>query len=58
MKVERLAIPEVMLITPPRYADSRGFFSEVWSRKAWVEARLEYDFVQDNHSYSVEPGVL
>jgi dTDP-4-dehydrorhamnose 3,5-epimerase-like enzyme len=26
MKVERLAIPDVLLLTPPRYPDQRGFF--------------------------------
>ncbi|HYZ64164.1 MAG TPA: dTDP-4-dehydrorhamnose 3,5-epimerase, partial [Acetobacteraceae bacterium] len=28
MKSERLAIPEVILVTPDRFGDARGFFSE------------------------------
>ncbi len=32
VKVERLAIPDVLLIEPARHGDARGFFSEVWSR--------------------------
>ena len=39
-------------------ATLRGFFSEVYSRKAWREAGLDDDFVQDNHSYSAEVGVI
>ena len=36
MKVERLEIADVILVTPPRFADSRGFFSETaLLRKYW-----------------------
>jgi len=58
MQVEDTAIPAVKIITPKRFGDHRGFFSEVFSRKAWREAGLDYEFVQDNHSYSAEPGVI
>lgn len=58
MKIEPLAIPEVLLIEPRRFSDARGFFSEVWSRRALAEAGLDVDFVQDNHSLSAEVGVV
>jgi len=58
MQVEDTAIPAVKIITPKRFGDHRGFFSEVFSRKAWRDAGLDYEFVQDNHSYSAEPGVI
>ncbi len=58
MQVEATAIAAVKLITPKRFGDHRGFFSEVYSRKAWAEAGLDDDFVQDNHSYSAEVGVI
>jgi dTDP-4-dehydrorhamnose 3,5-epimerase len=58
LKVERLAIPDVLLIEPKRFGDARGFFSEVWSRKALAEAGLDTEFVQDNHSLSREVGVV
>ena len=58
MQVEDTAIPAVKIITPKTFGDARGFFSEVYSRKAWAEAGLDYDFVQDNHSYSAEVGVI
>ena len=58
MKSERLAIPEVILLSPARYGDHRGFFSETFkAREAW-EAGIEHEFVQDNHSMSQAKGVL
>lgn len=48
------AIPEVRLLTPPRFTDSRGFFGETY-RAEWF---LGFDFVQDNHSYSRQAGTI
>lgn len=58
MQVEALAIPEVKLITPKKFGDHRGFFSETWSAQAFAEAGLDLAFVQDNHSMSSAVGVL
>lgn len=58
MKVERLAIPDVLLIEPARLGDARGFFSEVWSQRSLARHGLDVDFVQDNHSLSREAGVV
>jgi dTDP-4-dehydrorhamnose 3,5-epimerase len=58
MQVENTAIDAVKIITPKKFGDHRGFFSEVYSRKAWAEAGLDFEFVQDNHSFSVEVGVI
>ena len=58
MQVERLAIPEVMLLTPKRHGDERGWLSEVYSRKAMAEAGLECEFVQDNQAYSPRRGTM
>ena len=53
MKVEKLAIPEVLLITPPKFGDSRGFFSETFNaKKLAAAAGIDGVFVQDNHSLS------
>ncbi|MEL5850057.1 MAG: dTDP-4-dehydrorhamnose 3,5-epimerase, partial [Candidatus Igneacidithiobacillus chanchocoensis] len=57
MKMEALAIPEVLLITPRVFGDARGFFMESWNRRAFAAAGLDLDFVQDNHSRS-QQGVL
>lgn len=58
VEIRALEISDVKEIRPIRHADERGFFSETWNRKGWAEAGLEFDFVQDNHSLSVSPGVL
>ncbi len=58
MDVRRTAIPEVKVIIPARYGDHRGFFSEVYNRRALAEAGIEIEFIQDNHSYSAERGTL
>lgn len=52
MKVEHLAIPGVMLITPPRFADSRGFFSEAYTASKFAAIGLDEHFIQDNQSRS------
>ena len=57
MKVEPLAIPDVMLITPDVFSDERGFFLESYHEGKFREAGITERFVQDNHSKSVK-GVL
>ncbi len=58
MKAERLAIPDVILVTPDRFGDSRGFFSETWSATRFAEAGIAGNFVQDNHSLSAQRGTV
>jgi dTDP-4-dehydrorhamnose 3,5-epimerase len=52
MEVEPLAIPDVLLLRPRVFGDHRGFFLESWNRRAFAEAGIPTDFVQDNHSRS------
>ena len=58
MKVERLGIPDVLLLTPPRHGDERGFFSEVFHAGRMAQAGVAGPFVQDNHSVSRDRGVV
>ncbi len=58
MKVVGTAIPDVKLITALKHGDHRGFFSETYNKLALAEAGIELDFVQDNHSFSVEQGTV
>jgi dTDP-4-dehydrorhamnose 3,5-epimerase len=53
-----LAIPAVILVTPRRFGDSRGFFSETWNAARYEAAGIAGPFVQDNHSLSAQPGTL
>lgn len=58
MDVEATAIADVKIITPRRFGDHRGFFSEVYNKRALAEAGIELEFVQDNHSLSAEVGTV
>ena len=58
MRVERLAIPDVILVVPDRFGDARGFFSEVFSVPRFEAAGIGLPFVQDNHSLSEHRGTL
>lgn len=59
LEVEPLAIDGVLLVTPRRFGDDRGFFSEVYNRRAFAAATgIDPDFVQDNHSRSRDPGTV
>ena len=58
MQVIETAIPDVKVLVPKQFKDHRGFFSEVYSRKALADLGVAADFLQDNHSLSVEKGVL
>lgn len=52
MLVQPLAIPDVLLIEPDRYEDSRGSFCETWNAPRWAAHGLPEIFPQDNYSYS------
>lgn len=58
LSVEETAIPAVKIVTPKKFGDHRGFFSETWSSNAFAEAGLDLDFVQDNQSLSASVGTL
>ncbi len=47
-------IPEVLLIEPQVFGDSRGFFMETWHAEKFAAAGLDLRFVQDNHSKSAQ----
>jgi dTDP-4-dehydrorhamnose 3,5-epimerase len=48
----------VMMLTPARFGDARGFFSESWNRKTLAAQGITLDFVQDNHSLSAQIGTI
>ena len=58
MKIERLNIPDVLLITPARFGDSRGFFAETYNAVRLAEAGIGDGFVQDNQSLSASRGTV
>ena len=58
MKIIPTAIPDVLIIEPRVFGDTRGFFFESFNQRAFIQVTgLEVQFVQDNHSRSAR-GVL
>jgi dTDP-4-dehydrorhamnose 3,5-epimerase len=58
LNIEDAEIPDIKVITVKKFGDRRGFFSEVYARRAFAEAGIDLDFVQDNHAFSAERGTL
>ena len=58
MQVEPTPLPGVLILTPARFGDARGFFSESWNRNTLAAHGIDLDFVQDNHSVSTVLGTL
>lgn len=58
IKVIETKLQDVKLLEPSVFGDHRGFFTESYSELDFKEADINHNFVQDNHSLSVEAGVL
>ncbi len=58
MEIAALEIPDVKVVTPRKFGDARGFFSEVYNKKQLTAQGIDIDFVQDNQSYSADPGTV
>lgn len=58
MKVELTPLAGLVILTPDRFADERGFFSESWNSARLREHGINVDFVQDNHSLSRQSGTV
>lgn len=58
MQIEGFPIDGPVLLTPPRFSDARGYFSETYSGKVFAELVGDIAFVQDNHSLSLQAGTI
>ncbi|MBP3513347.1 MAG: dTDP-4-dehydrorhamnose 3,5-epimerase [Elusimicrobiaceae bacterium] len=52
MDFSKTPIEGLIVITPKVFADNRGYFFESYNKRAWAEAGITADFVQDNESFS------
>jgi dTDP-4-dehydrorhamnose 3,5-epimerase len=57
MKISKTSLPGLLTIDPAVHGDDRGFFLESWNGRKLLDAGIEAEFTQDNHSRSVR-GVL
>ncbi|PGZ80222.1 dTDP-4-dehydrorhamnose 3,5-epimerase [Priestia megaterium] len=58
MKVIETKLPGVFIIEPKVFKDNRGFFMETYNTQLLKEKGIHHQFVQDNHSLSVEAGTI
>jgi len=58
MELISTEIPDVKILTPKKFGDHRGFFSEVYNAQTLKDLGIAGDFIQDNHSLSAQKGVL
>lgn len=58
MQIEKTSLPGVLILTPRRFADERGFFCETWNRQTLRQHGIDIDFVQDNQSLSRPVGTI
>jgi len=58
MQAQETNIPDVKLIQPKRFGDDRGWFLESWNKAMFEELGLDFDWTQDNHSFSAQKDTL
>lgn len=58
MQIDETPLPGVLILSPRRFADARGWFSEVWNARTLAGHGIDVAFVQDNHSYSKDAGTV
>lgn len=58
MIVETTTIPGVLIVTPKKFGDERGFFCETFRASALAAHGVAHPWVQDNHSMSGKRGVI
>lgn len=58
MQIQTLAIPDIKIITPKKFGDDRGFFSETYNKKHLAEQGIDIEFVQDNHAFSAHAHTM
>jgi dTDP-4-dehydrorhamnose 3,5-epimerase len=58
VKIERLNIPDVLLITPERPVDTQSSVLEIWNAEKLAAQGLTARFVQDNQNLSTRAGTI
>lgn len=58
MKNDDMLFAGLKCVTPRRFPDPRGFFSETYSARDFAKQGIDVPFVQDNHAASTAKGVV
>ena len=54
MQIIETPIKGLLEIQPKVFGDNRGFFLETWQKERYQTAGIDYEFVQDNRSFSTK----
>lgn len=58
MKFIKTEIKDLLVVEPNVFGDNRGWFSESYNQQVFKDNGIDITFVQDNHSFSAQKGVL
>jgi dTDP-4-dehydrorhamnose 3,5-epimerase len=58
VQIDDTPLPGLKVLTPRRFGDARGWFTETWNRDAFAAAGIAVDWRQDNHSLSRARGTV
>ncbi|MBG0790313.1 MAG: dTDP-4-dehydrorhamnose 3,5-epimerase [Desulfovibrionaceae bacterium] len=58
MQVHETEFPGLLVLKPKVFQDERGFFLESYNRELFGQLGIDCEFIQDNHAYSKDVGVL
>mgnify|MGYP001191839136 CR=1 FL=1 len=58
MRVIKTILNGVIIIEPTIFSDNRGWFMESYNSQKFLEYGLNFNFIQENHSYSAKKGTL
>lgn len=58
MKFIKTEIKDLIVVEPKVFGDNRGWFSESYNQQVFKDNGIDITFVQDNHSFSAQKGVL
>ena len=58
MNIKETLLQDVYILEPDVFHDNRGFFMESYNKRIFRRSRNTLDFIQDNHSFSKNAGIL
>ena len=58
MNIIETELKGVVIVEPKVFGDSRGWFMESWTKSKFEAVALNFDFVQDNQSFSAQKGTF
>ena len=58
MKFTQTDVKDLIVVEPNVFGDNRGWFSESYNFEVFKQNGINIEFIQDNHSFSAQKGVL